>query len=361
MWFCLGTGRFDEETQRHGANTDAVVGAQGMNILITGGAGYVGAICAEELVRAGHRVVVLDDLSTGHRKAVPAGAFFAEADITDRPKIQRIIRRHRVDSVMHFAGATLVEKSMTEPQYYFQNNVQKGLMLLETLLDQGVKHFIFSSTAAVYGDPVSTPIREHHPTQPVNAYGESKLMFEKILRWYHRAYRLNCVALRYFNAAGATTRLGEDHRPETHLLPRLLEVAVSSGRPFEIYGDDYSTPDGTCIRDFVHVVDIARAHILAMRALPKLGFAIYNVGHGRGYSIRQVLKVVEEVTGRKLTVRVGPRRPGDPAVLLASPEKLRRELKWKPRCSDLHTIVKSAWTWKLSHPNGYRGNSARTG
>jgi UDP-glucose 4-epimerase len=256
---------------------------------------------------------------------------------------------------MHFAGATLVEKSMTEPRYYFQNNVQKGLMFLETLLEQEVRNFIFSSTAAVYGEPVSTPITEDHPTTPINAYGESKLMLETILEWYHRAYGLNCVALRYFNAAGASERLGEAHRPETHLLPLLLEAASDSNKFFQIYGDDYPTPDGTCIRDFVHVRDIAQAHILALRALPKLGFRIYNVGDGHGYSIRDVVKAVEGITSRKLPIRVGPRRPGDPAVLVASPQKLCRELKWKPRYSGLPTIVRSAWAWRLRHPDGYRG------
>lgn len=327
-----------------------------MNVLVTGGAGYVGGICAEELIRARHKVVIIDDLSTGHRKAVPAGASFIEADIADQAKVRRMIRRHRIDSVMHFAGATLVEKSMTEPQYYFQNNVQKGLMLLEALLAEGVKRFIFSSTAAVYGEPVSTPITEDHRIQPINAYGESKMMFERILDWYHRAYGLKCIALRYFNAAGATAQLGEDHRPETHLLPWLLDAAMDGGKPFEIFGDDYPTPDGTCIRDFVHVRDIAQAHILALRALPKVRFRIYNVGHGQGYSVREVIEVVKKVTGRRLGIRVGPRRPGDPAVLVASPRKLCRELKWKPRFSDLQTIVRSAWDWKLSHPNGYQSN-----
>jgi len=326
-----------------------------MNVLVTGGAGYVGSVCAEELIRARHRVVVVDDLSTGHRNAVPEGACFVKADIADRARLRRIIHRHSIDSAMHFAGATLVEKSMTEPRYYFQNNVQKGLMFLETLLEQEVRNFIFSSTAAVYGEPVSTPITEDHPTTPINAYGESKLMLETILEWYHRAYGLNCVALRYFNAAGASERLGEAHRPETHLLPLLLEAASDSNKFFQIYGDDYPTPDGTCIRDFVHVRDIAQAHILALRALPKLGFRIYNVGDGHGYSIRDVVKAVEGITSRKLPIRVGPRRPGDPAVLVASPQKLCRELKWKPRYSGLPTIVRSAWAWRLRHPDGYRG------
>jgi UDP-glucose 4-epimerase len=326
-----------------------------MNVLVTGGAGYVGSVCAEELIRARHRVVVVDDLSTGHRNAVPEGACFVKVDIADRARLRWIIRRHSIDSVMHFAGATLVERSMTEPRYYFQNNVQKGLMFLETLLEQEVKNFIFSSTAAVYGEPVSTPITEDHPTMPINAYGESKLMLETILEWYHRAYGLNCVALRYFNAAGASERLGEDHRPETHLLPLLLEAASDSNKSFQIFGDDYPTPDGTCMRDFVHVRDIAQAHILALRALPKLGFRIYNVGHGRGYSIRDVVKAVEGTTSRELPIRVGQRRPGDPAVLVASPQKLCRELKWKPRYSGLPAIVRSAWAWRLRHPDGYRG------
>ena len=324
-----------------------------MKVLVTGGAGYVGSICAQQLILAGHKVVILDDLSTGHRGALPKRAKFVLGDFADNRKIRKIAEGLGIEAVMHFGGATLVEKSMTDPHYYFKSNVQKGIQLLETLLDLGVKNFIFSSSAAVYGEPVSVPITETHPTQPINPYGESKLMFERILESHSRAYGLHYIALRYFNAAGATPAYGEDHRPETHLIPRLLDAARNSKHPFEVYGTDYPTPDGTCIRDFVHVLDIAQAHLLAMQALPKVQSAIYNIGHGKGHSIRAVLRAVKAVTGRPIQIKYGPRRPGDPAVLVASPRKIQQELKWKPRYSDLRTIVRSAWHWKQRHPSGY--------
>lgn len=331
-----------------------------MNILVTGAAGYVGSVCGEELLRQNHRVVCYDNLTAGHRESLAPGMEFVEGDVADTARLKRACKKYQIEAVMHFAASALIDESVRSPDLFYRNNVTASIALLDVLIQMRIRKLIFSSSAAVYGEPKSAPITEEHPTGPVNSYGETKLVIERALAWYHRAYGLKCVALRYFNAAGATARLGEDHRPETHLLPRLFEVATNSRGPFEIYGDDYSTPDGTCIRDFVHVVDIARAHILAMRALPKLGFAIYNVGHGRGYTIRDVLGVVEKVTGRKLPVKVGPRRPGDPALLVACPERLQRELKWKPRYSDLHTIVQSAWNWKRSHPHGYRGNSPKT-
>jgi len=332
-----------------------------MNILVTGAAGYVGSVCAAELVRQKHQVIGYDNLMAGHRAALHPGIKFVRGNVADTAKLKEVCHEHHIEAVMHFAASALIDESIRAPHLFYRNNVSASIALLEVLIQLKIGKLIFSSSAAVYGEPKSIPITEEHPTAPVNSYGETKLVIERALAWYHRAYRLKCVVLRYFSAAGAMDLLGEDHRPETHLLPRLLDVALNPHKPFEIYGDDYPTPDGTCIRDFVHIRDIAQAHILALRALPKIGFGIYNVGHGRGYSIREVVKAVEEITGRKLPMRVGTRRPGDPAVLVASPEKLRRELKWKPRYSDLHTIVQSAWTWKLSHPNGYRGNSARTG
>jgi UDP-glucose 4-epimerase len=315
-----------------------------MNILVTGGAGYVGSVCAAELVRRKHRVVTYDNLSAGARRAVLPGITFVEGDIADRKKVERVLRQHRIEVVMHFAGRILVGESVRNPELYYENNVAATLTLLNVMASCGTKGFVFSSSAAVYGEPTSVPIKEDHPTSPINAYGETKLVIERALPWYHRAYGLNAVALRYFNAAGAVGTLGENHNPETHLIPRILKATLNSHQTFQIYGDDYPTPDGTCVRDFVHVRDIARAHILAMRNLSKLGLAIYNIGHGRGYSIREVLRTVEEVTGAKVPIVTAPRRAGDPAVLVASPEKIGRDLGWKPR-DDLAGIVRSAWLW----------------
>ena len=331
-----------------------------MNVLVTGGAGYVGSICAEQLVAAGHNVVVIDDLSAGHRAAVHSEAYFLEADFGDTMLISDLVREHSIDAVMHFAGETLVEKSMTDPRVYFRSNVWKSLDFLDTLLKCEVRKFIFSSSAAVYGEPISTPITENHPTQPINAYGESKLMFERILEWYRRAYGLRYAALRYFNAAGASQLNGEDHNPESHLLPRLLNALVNRTQRFVIHGDDYSTPDGTCVRDYVHVLDIAEAHKLAMEALgenPRQG--AFNIGSSAGYSVRQVVDAAEEVTGRALRFCVGPRRQGDPAILIASHERLAQTLGWKPRYSNLRDIVQSAWAWKQMHPQGYIRTEAK--
>jgi len=325
-----------------------------MNILVAGGAGFVGSICSEQLLSAGHAVVVIDNLSTGHRDAVSPSARFTEGDCGEKELIRDLVRRYQIDAVMHFAGETLVEKSMTDPRSYFQNNVRKGLDLLDAVLECGVKKFVFSSTAAVYGEPVETPITEAHPKAPINAYGESKLMFERILEWYRRAYGLQYAALRYFNAAGASQDFGEDHHPESHLLPRILDCAMSPSREFVIYGDDYATPDGSCVRDYVHVLDIAQAHILALGALhDEHRHGAYNIGSNRGYSVREVLGAVEEVTGQKLRVAIGARRTGDPAVLVASHDRVVRELGWQPRLSSLRDIVQSAWDWKQKHPEGY--------
>jgi UDP-glucose 4-epimerase len=324
-----------------------------VNILVTGGAGYVGSVCAGQLLAERHRVVVVDNLATGHREAVPSGAAFVEADIAERDTIAAVIARHGIEAVMHFAGETLVTKSMTDPRCYFENNLRKGMALLDTVMAGGVDKFIFSSTAAVFGEPVFTPITEAHPTQPINAYGESKLMYEKVLSWFHRAYGLRYIAVRYFNASGAGAGCGEDHRPETHLIPLLLEAALDGNKEFQVYGDDYATADGTCVRDYVHVLDIAQAHILALHALQDGRSGVYNVGSGRGYSVREVLQAVEAVTGKRLRVRMAPRRSGDPAVLVASPDKLAAELGWQPQYSNLTEIVRSAWRWKQQHPHGY--------
>jgi UDP-glucose 4-epimerase len=325
-----------------------------MNVLVTGGAGFVGSVCSDQLLAAGHKVVIVDNLCTGHREAVSKSAVFVEADFSNAQVIRSLAHEHSIEAVMHFAGETLVEKSMTDPRSYFENNVKKGLDLLDTLLELSIKKFVFSSTAATYGEPTATPITEDHPKAPINAYGESKLIFERFLQWYHRAYGFQYAALRYFNAAGASERLGEDHNPESHLLPRILKCALDPRQEFVIYGDSYPTPDGTCIRDYVHVLDIAQAHILALLALSRercLG--AYNIGSSTGHSVRQVLHTVEEVTGRKLRVRIGPSRTGDPAILVASHEKLKRELGWKPQVSGIREIVQSAWEWTRQHPSGY--------
>ena len=325
-----------------------------MNILVTGAAGYVGSVCAAELVRQGHRVVAYDNLTAGHRQAVVEHVQFVKGDIADTEKLRRVCKKHRIEAVMHFAASALVEESIRNPLLFYRNNVSGTLSLLEVLAALKIQRLIFSSSAAVYGEPKSVPIREDHPTSPVNPYGETKLAIERALAWFHGAYGIKCASLRYFNAAGATGDLGEDHRPETHLLPRLLAAASAPQGSFEIYGDDYPTADGTCVRDFVHVLDIAQAHILALHSLSKLGSRIYNVGHGKGYSIRAVVKAVEEIAGHRLDVLVGSRRAGDPAVLVASARELRRELKWEPRHSDLKNIIRSAWAWMQKFPKGYR-------
>jgi UDP-glucose 4-epimerase len=331
-----------------------------MRVLITGGAGYVGSICTEELITAGHEVVILDDFRTGHRAAVHPAAQLIEADFGNAAIVRNLLRSTSIDTVMHFAGETLVAKSMTDPQSYFDVNVKSGIEFLNVLLEHRIKVLIFSSTAAVYGEPLDIPITETHQKKPINAYGESKLMFERILEWYGHAYGLKYAALRYFNAAGASSRYGEAHTPETHLLPCILDSFFDSGTEFVVHGEDYDTPDGTCVRDYVHVVDIAQAHILAMDALlqGQRGGA-YNIGSSKGYSVREVLCAVEGVTGRKLPIHIGPRRIGDPAVLVASHEKLVSELGWRPRFSDLLSIVRSAWEWRQRHPRGYSAGEPR--
>jgi len=325
-----------------------------MNILVTGGAGYVGSVCAAELVKQGNCVVTYDNLTAGHRQAVDDGVQFVRGDIADTEQLKRVCKKHHIEAVMHFAASALVEESVRNPHLFYRNNVCGTISLLEVVAALKIQRLIFSSSAAVYGEPKRVPIREDHPNSPVNPYGETKLVIERALAWYHGAYGIKSASLRYFNAAGATQELGEDHRPESHLLPRLLAAASNPKGTFQIYGDDYPTPDGTCIRDFVHVLDIAQAHILALHSLSKLGSRIYNVGLGKGYSIRAVVKAVEEITGRKLDVCVGRRRQGDPAVLVATAQKLRRELKWEPRHSALKNIIHTAWAWMQMYPKGYR-------
>jgi len=322
-------------------------------ILVTGGAGYIGSIVAEELLKEGYDALVLDNLQQGHREAVPRGAEFVSVDICDPASLEDVFQRHKFDAVMHMAAETVVEFSTTDPWQYFLNNVVGGLTLLEAMRKHQVNKLVFSSSAAIYGEPKSTPIVEEHPKAPVNAYGETKLIFERILSWYGKAYGLKHISLRYFNAAGASNLLGEDHRPETHLIPNILKAALNSATPVAIFGTDYPTKDGTAIRDYIHVVDIARAHVLALERLDSLSGKAYNLGNGEGYSVLEVIEAAKKVTGIDVPIKVGARRPGDPAVLVASSNLAKTELGWKPQFPELESIIESAWIWMRKHINGY--------
>ena len=325
-----------------------------MNILVTGGAGYIGSVVVEELVREGNQVVVIDNLSQGHREALDPKAEFVCTDLGDAEKFARIFRNQAIEAVIHLAALSTVAQSVTEPETYFRNNVVYGMNLLDVMLKYGVNKIIFSSSAAVYGCPDTIPIAENQPEQPVNPYGESKLMFEKILQWYAKAYGLKFCSLRYFNAAGASDNYGEDHNPETHLIPNILKVALKLSPCIYIYGSDYPTKDGTCIRDYVHVSDIAKAHILALKHLLEEGIGgIYNLGAGEGYSVAEVIEVAKEVTGAGITTVISPPRKGDPPILVADPSLAKRELSWNPRDSALENIVKTAWQWQKKYPHGY--------
>ena len=323
-------------------------------VLVTGGAGYIGSHAAKALRATGHEVVVLDSLFAGHRQAVCGGPL-VEADIADTEVVRDTVRRYHVTSVMHFAALLSVGESMSAPARYYANNVVKTLTLFDALVAESIEQLVFSSTAAVYGEPETTPITEDHPTCPINAYGETKLAVERALRHYGSAYGLRAVCLRYFNAAGADPdgEVGEDHHPEEHLIPRTL-AATTGGPSLGIYGDDYPTEDGTCLRDYVHVSDLAAAHVQALSALESgSSSAVYNLGNGRGFSVREVIAAVERVTGSRVPHDVQPRREGDPAVLLASSARARTELGWAPRHAELDVIVETAWRWHQAHPGGY--------
>jgi UDP-glucose 4-epimerase len=323
------------------------------NILVTGGAGYVGSICAAYLLETGHNVIVVDDLSTGHRQAVPHAATFHRLDIGDERALSEVLRAHPIDVVFHFAAKALIAESVTNPAVFYRTNVHASFSMLETLRAAGIRKFVFSSTAAVYGNPNTVPIVEDHPKNPVNSYGESKLAFENLLRWYVTGYGWSVTAFRYFNACGATENQGELHQPETHIIPLLLQAAAGDRSHFEVYGTDYDTPDGSCLRDYVHVLDIAEAHTLALTQLNEPGFHVYNIGTGRSYSVLEVCHAVEEVTGLKAPLRYGKRRPGDPAILCASPENIKKELGWTARRSDITEIIRSAWEWHKSSSKRY--------
>src|SRR5262245_2747494 len=321
-----------------------------MNVFVTGGAGYIGSVCVEELLNADHTVTVCDNLSEGHRSAVDPRAAFIQAGLSDEETLPRSLKEAKADAVIHFAAHALVVESMTNPAKYFRNNVAHGLNLLNASVAVGVKKFVFSSTCSTYGMPDRIPMTEDLPQRPINPYGESKLMFERMLHWYREIHGLKFVAFRYFNAAGASEKFGEHHRIETHLIPNVLKVPLRQAPHCEIYAADYPTPDGTCIRDYIHVADLAKAHILAMPP-GKEGF--YNLGNGDGYSVRQVIKACEEITGQKIPTLEKPRRAGDPPRLVASAEKAKRELDWSPKFPKLEQIVSSAWKWHKGHPHGY--------
>jgi UDP-glucose 4-epimerase len=331
-----------------------------MRVLVTGGAGYIGSVVTEELVASGHEVVVYDDLSKGHRDAVIEEATFVEGDLLDGDSLLRALHEHGIEAVVHMAARSLVGESVTNPGSYYRTNVTGGLVLLDAMRAAGISTIVFSSTAAVYGAPELQPIEEDAPVIPTNPYGETKLAYERALRWYDEAYGIRHVSLRYFNAAGATERCGERHDPETHLIPLLLDVALGHRAEAVVFGDDYPTKDGTCVRDYIHVQDLARAHVLALEALASgVPSAVYNLGcGGEGYTVREVIDVARDVTGRDIPLRIGPRRPGDPAVLVASSERIGRELSWRPAQSDLVAIVTSAWRWLSARRRGRMGGAA---
>jgi UDP-glucose 4-epimerase len=322
-------------------------------VLVTGGAGYIGSVVTSQLLAKGYDVIVYDNLSHGSKKAVPAGAKLIVADTADRTALDRIFQEHRIDAVMHFAAFIEAGESMQAPEKYFRNNTVNTLTLLEAMLAHKVRRFVFSSTAALYGTPDRTPIEETDPLRPTNAYGESKLLVEQMLAWFHRIHGLRYSSLRYFNAAGAAAHLGEDHVPESHLIPLTLQVALGKREYISIFGTDYPTPDGTCIRDYIHVSDLASAHILVLDALRERDKLIYNLGTGRGFSVREVVETVRRVTGHPIPAREVARRPGDPAVLVAGSGSIKHDLHWQPQFPALESIVRSAWDWRRAHPDGY--------
>jgi UDP-glucose 4-epimerase len=321
-----------------------------MKVLVTGGAGYVGSICVEQLLDRGDEVIVFDNLSEGHRESIDPRANFIQGDLNDPKSISLAIKTSGAPAVMHFAASALVAESMMNPGKYFHNNVTGGLNLIQAMIEHGVKRIVFSSTCATFGIPDKVPIDESTPQHPINPYGESKLMFEKILRWFDQIHGLKSVILRYFNVAGASQKFGEVHRTETHLIPRILQVAIGKLPYAEIFGTDFDTPDGTCIRDYVHVLDLASAHILALSAEKSDSF---NLGSGGGTSVKEILETCRKVSGRSIPAIEKARRPGDPPRLVASSEKAKRELNWNPQFAGIEAIVESAWQWHAAHPNGY--------
>ncbi|ASA97717.1 MULTISPECIES: UDP-glucose 4-epimerase GalE [Anoxybacillus] len=324
-------------------------------ILVCGGAGYIGSHAVYRLIEKGERVAVVDNLQTGHRKAVHPEAIFYEGDIRHRDFLSSVFKKHEIDTVIHFAANSLVGESVKQPLAYYNNNVYGTEVLLDVMNEYGVKQIVFSSTAAVYGEPKQIPIQETDETNPESPYGETKLAMEKMMKWVNVAHGIRYISLRYFNVAGAYgTMLGEDHRPETHLIPLILQVPLRKREEIHIFGDDYDTPDGTCIRDYIHVLDLVDAHLLAVEKLRNGGESnIYNLGNGNGFSVKEVIEAARRVTGHPIPEKVVPRRPGDPARLVASSEKAKRELGWKPLYTTIEEIVASAWEWHQANPNGY--------
>jgi UDP-glucose 4-epimerase len=325
-----------------------------MRVLVSGGAGYIGSVVVRELIASGDEAIVLDNLSQGHRAAVSDDATFFKVDLADRQALDEIMAVSRPDAIMHFASFTLVGESMEKPFKYLGENLSNGLNLIQSAITYGVRRFILSSTANLFGEPLEMPISDAAPIRPGSPYGESKYMLERVLHWMDEIYGMRYGLLRYFNACGAAAPdQGEDHDPETHLIPLVLQVALGQREKIVIYGDDYDTPDGSCVRDYVHVTDLANAHLLTLRALDD-GSRIYNLGNGRGFSVREVIETARKVTGQPIPAEVGPRRPGDPATLVAASDKIRRELGWQPQYADLEAIIESAWQWHSQHPEGYK-------
>lgn len=321
-----------------------------MKVLVTGGAGYIGSVTTEQLLDKGYEVHVFDNLERGHREAIDKRAKFIKGDLRDKDSIFKAMKKVKPAAVMHFAAYALVPESMSNPELYWRNNVIGATNLSEAMLVNGVKRIVFSSTCATYGEPAKIPITEDLPQKPTNPYGESKLMFERILQWYEKLSGMHPIYLRYFNACGATKKFGEDHSPETHIIPNVIKVALGQSRSVKIFGDDYDTPDGTCIRDYIHIVDLAQAHILALKCKQTGPF---NLGNGSGYSVKQVISAVQKVTGIKIATEMADRRPGDPPRLIAGAAKARKVLGWKPAYPEIETIVESAWKWHKAHPKGY--------
>ncbi len=330
----------------------------GLKILVTGGAGYIGATAVRLLLKHGHAVTALDNLSQGHRQAVPEQARLVVTDLSNREALGALFRESKFDAVMHFAASALVGESMQQPEKYFRNNVTNSLNLLECCGANKVSRFVFSSTAATFGDPQTSLIDENSPKNPLNPYGESKLQVEAMLHWFQKIHGVRYAVLRFFNVAGAWDGHGEHHDPESHLIPIVLQVALGKRESVSVFGSDYPTPDGTCIRDYVHIYDLAMAHLQVLDALKESEALAYNLGNGNGFSVREVIEAARKITGHPVPTVESPRRPGDPPVLVASSQRISKELGWKPKYATLESIIQTAWDWHKAHPNGYGENKS---